>query len=70
MFFLSGIYLIDIPRYLLQGDSGGPFQVKRPDNRWSVFGLASWVYGECGGEMPDAYTNVSHFLEWIDTNIN
>jgi hypothetical protein len=39
------------------GDSGGPALIQYPDGTWHVFGIASTLTGECGGEG-------THALAW------
>ncbi|KAG1669933.1 Serine proteinase stubble [Nymphon striatum] len=53
-----------------QGDSGGPMVVSLGANRWQLVGLVSWGIG-CGVPgLPGVLTSVSHYTEWIITNIN
>lgn len=46
------------------GDSGGPalFNGK-------VAGVANFVINGCASDYPDGYAKVSHFVEWIEKNI-
>lgn len=39
------------------GDSGGPALIRYPDGSWHVFGIASTLTGQCGGEG-------THSLAW------
>uniref|UniRef100_A0A670Z4I3 Peptidase S1 domain-containing protein n=1 Tax=Pseudonaja textilis TaxID=8673 RepID=A0A670Z4I3_PSETE len=54
----------------LQGDSGGPLVCEQPAGRWTLFGLTSWG-SVCFSKVfgPGVYSNVSHFLEWIEREI-
>ena len=55
---------------LLQGDSGGPLVCEQPAGRWTLFGLTSWG-SVCFSKVlgPGVYSNVSHFIEWIERQI-
>ncbi|ETE62775.1 Atrial natriuretic peptide-converting enzyme, partial [Ophiophagus hannah] len=52
------------------GDSGGPLVCEQPAGRWTLFGLTSWG-SVCFSKVfgPGVYSNVSHFLEWIEREI-
>ncbi|KAG8134925.1 hypothetical protein E2320_007996 [Naja naja] len=52
------------------GDSGGPLVCEQPAGRWTLFGLTSWG-SVCFSKVfgPGVYSNVSHFLEWIQREI-
>jgi len=47
------------------GDSGGPAVIKK-NNENVLVGIASWVgSGECDTRLPQVYTKVSFFRNWI-----
>ena len=56
------------------GDSGGPILIPdsvagditrgRPEKD-QIVGINSFGRGECNGQMPDVYTKVPYFLDWI-----
>nr|XP_028600950.1 atrial natriuretic peptide-converting enzyme isoform X1 [Podarcis muralis] len=52
------------------GDSGGPLVCEQPAGRWTLFGLTSWG-SVCFSKIlgPGVYSNVSHFVEWIERQI-
>ncbi|KAI1883578.1 hypothetical protein AGOR_G00233020 [Albula goreensis] len=52
------------------GDSGGPLVCQEPDGRWSLYGLTSWG-SVCFSKVlgPGVYSNVTHFVEWIERQI-
>uniref|UniRef100_A0A8D0BKC6 Corin, serine peptidase n=1 Tax=Salvator merianae TaxID=96440 RepID=A0A8D0BKC6_SALMN len=52
------------------GDSGGPLVCEKPAGRWTLFGLTSWG-SVCFSKIlgPGVYSNVSHFIEWIERQI-
>ncbi|XP_061440437.1 atrial natriuretic peptide-converting enzyme isoform X2 [Rhineura floridana] len=52
------------------GDSGGPLVCEQPAGRWTLFGLTSWG-SVCFSKIlgPGVYSNVSHFIEWIERQI-
>ncbi|KAF5271846.1 hypothetical protein FQA39_LY07986 [Lamprigera yunnana] len=45
-----------------RGDSGGPLLVRELQ-----VGILSFTF-KCGGYFPDVYTNVTHYLSWINSN--
>ncbi|KAM7051759.1 atrial natriuretic peptide-converting enzyme isoform 5-T6 [Acridotheres tristis] len=52
------------------GDSGGPLVCEHTAGRWTLFGLTSWG-SVCFSKVlgPGVYSNVSHFIEWIERQI-
>ncbi|XP_064463808.1 chymotrypsin A-like [Ornithodoros turicata] len=52
------------------GDSGGPFQCKRPDGSWVLAGLVSFGSGCAHRDYPDVYTRVTQFLPWISQTMS
>ena len=63
------------------GDGGGGLFSKLSDGRWQVVGIAAVVeivlncgivdcglY--CGNGLPDVYTRVSQYIEWIELTIS
>lgn len=57
--------------YFFKGKSGGPLLIHRIKNGKSipyVIGLNSFGDG-CGNGIPSLYTNVSHYLRWIENNV-
>ncbi|KAJ7400716.1 hypothetical protein BTVI_102895 [Pitangus sulphuratus] len=52
------------------GDSGGPLVCEQPAGHWTLFGLTSWG-SVCFSKVlgPGVYSNVSHFIEWIERQI-
>ncbi|XP_015717723.1 atrial natriuretic peptide-converting enzyme isoform X2 [Coturnix japonica] len=52
------------------GDSGGPLVCEQPAGRWTLFGLTSWG-SVCFSKVlgPGVYSNVSHFIDWIEKQI-
>lgn len=54
-----------------QGDSGGPFMCKNPQNpkQSYVAGIVSHGDGCARAGEPGVYTRVSKFLDWIRENM-
>jgi secreted trypsin-like serine protease len=50
-----------------QGDSGGPLQIKIEDTCY-VVGVTSFGI-TCGSSVPGVYTNVTHYLDWIEEKV-
>lgn len=54
-------------RFSLQGDSGGPMVIQRPDDkRWVLAGVISWGIGCAEPNQPGVYTRISEFRDWIN----
>ena len=53
---------------LQQGDSGGPFVCERSGGH-VLAGLTSWGSNQCDITLPNVYTRISSFREWIDSKI-
>merc|ERR1712179_16141 len=50
------------------GDSGGPMNFKFAEGKWKQIGVASFVHGYgCESGYPHAYTRLSHYLKWIQS---
>lgn len=52
------------------GDSGGPLQCKMPDGRWYQVGVVSWGVSCAKPNLPDVYTKVTAFYDWIQDIID
>lgn len=48
------------------GDSGGPALTRYPDGSWHVFGIASTLTGQCGGE--GTHSLAWNAVPWIEEN--
>merc|ERR1712198_1733 len=65
---ISGVYhtcVYDLGSSACSGDSGGPLACKQ-DGEWTLFGAASFVFGNCAVWAPTVYTNVFYYREWIN----
>lgn len=47
-----------------QGDSGGPLTAGN-----QVIGIVSWGFGCARPNLPGVYARVSHYRNWIDSNV-
>lgn len=52
------------------GDSGGPLTIKLNDDRWVLVGIVSNGIKCAEPNMPGVYTNVPHYLDWVNQIIN
>ena len=48
-----------------QGDSGGPMNFQKADRTWIVIGIVSFGGRSCTVGMPDVFTRVRYYLNWI-----
>ena len=54
---------------LCSGDSGGPPQCVGSDGLWYQYGTLSYG-GGCGeANVPDTFTRVSYYIDWIEKTI-
>ena len=52
-----------------KGDSGGSL-MKKDGFSWYLYGIVSFGPKNCGQtEIPGVYTKVSHFVDWIEKNM-
>lgn len=52
-----------------QGDSGGPLVVKNEKGETVLAGIVSWGYGCAVAGYPGVYTEVSHFVDWVNKQV-
>ncbi|CAG0907564.1 unnamed protein product, partial [Darwinula stevensoni] len=51
------------------GDSGGPLATKYSNGLTYSSGIVSYTVGSCGNpNIPDVYTRVSYYVDWIRAN--
>jgi len=53
-----------------QGDSGGPLVCRKSQDQFVVRGVTSFGTRVCAKGLPTVYTNVFHYMDWINKNIN
>lgn len=55
-----------------QGDSGGPMVCKTNDEEGSecLAGVVSWGVGCATEGIPGVYTNIRHYLDWIEEHMD
>ena len=47
------------------GDSGGPLQCQLNNNQWFQFGITSWGSSCAKPGIPDVFTKVTAYYDWI-----
>ena len=52
-----------------KGDSGGPLQCQNKDGKWYQVGVVSWGLPCAYANVPDVFTRVAYFHEWIEKNL-
>ena len=52
------------------GDSGGPLQCQLTDKRWHQFGVISWGISCAKPGIPDVFTKVSAYINWIEETMD
>ncbi|XP_041776350.1 CLIP domain-containing serine protease 14D-like [Anopheles merus] len=62
---VGGVYRKDV----CHGDSGGAL-MRRESNRWVQEGIVSFGAYRCGKPLPGVYTNVAHYIDWIQWAID
>uniref|UniRef100_A0A0P4WPP4 Peptidase S1 domain-containing protein n=1 Tax=Scylla olivacea TaxID=85551 RepID=A0A0P4WPP4_SCYOL len=53
-----------------QADSGGPLACRKEGNVYFLAGLVSWGKGCAEPNLPGVYTEVAHYLSWMNAVIN
>jgi len=51
----------------MQGDSGGPLVCKDQQERWTLIGVNSFVFGSC---EQSVVARVSTYVDWIQQTID
>lgn len=52
-----------------KGDSGGPLQCLNTDGKWYQIGVTSWGLPCAYANVPDVFTRVAYFRDWIVSNV-
>jgi len=52
-----------------KGDSGGPLQCQNKDGKWYQIGVVSWGQPCANPSVPDIFTRVAYFHDWIQKNM-
>ncbi|CAG2179734.1 unnamed protein product, partial [Oppiella nova] len=53
-----------------KGDSGGPLQCRSNDGKWYQIGITSWGEPCAHKRVPDVFTRVAYFRDWIENITN
>jgi len=59
------IYILFAPT---KGDSGGPLVILGKDQKYTLYGVTSFVKDKTCLEGPDAFVRVTSYLDWIKKN--
>ena len=54
------------------GDSGGGLFIRKQDKEespWHILGIVSYGQPSCGVGIPEVYTRVSKYVDWIKEKI-
>ncbi|XP_054166964.1 enteropeptidase-like [Oppia nitens] len=66
---ICGGYELDETYHTCEGDSGGPLNCQLDTGAWVIAGINSYGY-DCGKDgVPDVFTRVSGYRQWIDDNM-
>jgi secreted trypsin-like serine protease len=52
-----------------KGDAGGPLQCQSADKKWYQIGITSWGKPCAKPGIPDVFTRVAYFRDWIEKTI-